>query len=62
LDEVHLLKWPNIVSHAAIDEKRTLAGLGIEHPNEISSVVPTYLERFHRRGQFARYRRLRPPR
>ena len=62
MDEVHLLKWPNIVSDAAIDEKCTLAGLGIEHPNEMSSVVPTYLERFHRRGQFARYRRLGPPR
>ena len=58
MDEVHLLEEPNIVSHAAMQEKRTLAGLGIEHPNEISSIVPTYLERFHRRGQFARYRRL----
>ena len=56
MGDVHLLQGPNIVSPAAIQEKRTLTDLGIEHPNAVSSVVPTYLQRFHRRGQFARYR------
>ena len=58
-DEVLLLERPNVVSQGAIRERRTLSGLGIEHPNAMSSVVPTYLQRFHPRGQFAQYRRSR---
>ena len=36
--------------------RRTLAGLGIDHPHTTTSIVPTYLEQFHPRGQFAHYR------
>ena len=35
---------------------RTLAGLGIAAPHGVAAIVPTYLERFRPRGQFAHYR------
>jgi uncharacterized protein YbjT (DUF2867 family) len=56
-DEVLLLERPNVVSQGAIREQRTLSGLGIEHPNAMSTIAPAYLQRFHPRGQFAQYRR-----
>ncbi|MBV1706007.1 MAG: complex I NDUFA9 subunit family protein [Hyphomicrobiales bacterium] len=51
-DQVTLLKSDNIVSAAAMAEKRTLQGAGIE-PETIAAIVPTYLARFRRTGQFA---------
>jgi NADH dehydrogenase len=39
------------VSPAAIDEGRTLKGLGIEE-RSVQAIVPTYLWRFRRTGQF----------
>jgi NADH dehydrogenase len=59
IDEVRLLEGPIVLSCAAIREERTLDGLGIERPNTMASIVPAYLQRFHRRGQFAQYRRSR---
>jgi NADH dehydrogenase len=56
VDQVRLLKTDNIVSDAAINEGRTLSGLGIAHPTAIAAVVPAYLERFNARGQYAHYR------
>ena len=50
-DQVTLLEQDNVVSDAAIAEGRTLAGLGIA-PELIESVVPSYLYRFRRNGQF----------
>ena len=50
-DQVELLKADNIVSAAAIGEGRTLEGLGIE-PTAMSSIVPSYLWRFRKTGQF----------
>ena len=35
---------------------RTLAALGVTAPHGIAAIVPTYLERFRPRGQFAHYR------
>jgi NADH dehydrogenase len=58
-NEVFCLQHSNLVDQLAVDEGRTLAGLGIESPNAMATIVPNYLQRFHRRGQFARYRRLR---
>ena len=57
-DEVKCLEHSNVVSQVAIDQERTFAGLGIERPNAMPTIVPIYLQRFHRRGQFARYRRM----
>jgi uncharacterized protein YbjT (DUF2867 family) len=57
-DEIRLLEADNMVGELAQAEGRTLAGLGIEHPHAIASIVPAYLERFHPRGQFAHYRSL----
>jgi hypothetical protein len=41
----------NVVSKAAEQAERTLAGLGIE-PVAMRAVVPTYLWRFRKSGQF----------
>jgi len=50
-DQVELLKTDNVVSEAARSERRTLDGLGIQ-PTAMASVVPSYLWRFRKRGQF----------
>ncbi len=50
-DQVALLRQDNVVSDAAIREGRTLAGLGIE-PTSLRAIVPSYLWRFRRYGQF----------
>lgn len=51
-DQVELLKTDNVVSEAAQAEGRTLEALGIR-PQSVETVVPTYLWRFRRQGQFA---------
>jgi NADH dehydrogenase len=50
-DQVELLRVDNIVSEAAKAEGRTLQGIGIE-PDSIEAIVPSYLWRFRRTGQF----------
>lgn len=50
-DQVKLLKIDNIVSEAAIKEKRTFAGLSIR-PATLGAVLPDYLVRFRVAGQF----------
>jgi len=50
-DQVELLRANNVVSEAAEHEGRTLAGLGIE-PEALEVIVPTYLWRFRKTGQF----------
>lgn len=57
VDQVRLLKRDNVVSEAAVSEKRTLANLGVIDPVTVGAIVPGYLERFKARGQFAHYRR-----
>lgn len=56
VDQVRLLQRDNVVSREALDEQRTLAALGVSDAQSISAVVPSYLERFRRRGQFSHYR------
>jgi NADH dehydrogenase len=51
-DQVELLKHDNIVSAEAVAQGRTLAGLGIA-PESIEAIVPTYLYRFRKSGQYA---------
>lgn len=53
VDQVRLLETDNVVSAAAESDKRTLAGLGIA-PTTIEAVVPGYLYRFRKHGQFER--------
>ena len=56
-DQVELLKRDNVVPAEAAHEGRTLQGLGIE-PQAIAAVVPSYLWRFRKTGQFRdRWRR-----
>ena len=50
-DQVELLRTDNVVSDPAKAELRTLQGLGIE-PETIEAIVPSYLWRFRRTGQF----------
>ena len=50
-DQVELLRTDNVVSQSAKSEGRTLQGLGIE-PEPIEAIVPSYLWRFRKRGQF----------
>ncbi len=50
-DQVDLLLRDNVVSAEATQAARTLAGLGIE-PVAMRAVVPTYLWRFRKSGQF----------
>jgi len=54
-DQVELLRRDNIVSAEAIAEGRTLSGLGIA-PCSFETIVPTYLYRFRKTGQFASQR------
>ncbi len=54
-DQVTLLKSDNVVSADASAEGRTLDGLGIE-PRALDSIVPSYLYRFRKTGQFDRGR------
>jgi NADH dehydrogenase len=50
-DQVRLLEVDNVVSPQAKHEGRTLRELGIE-PHAISVIVPSYLWRFRKSGQF----------
>ncbi len=49
--QVDMLRSDNIVSDAANADKRTFAGIGIE-PEPIEGIVPSYLWRFRKAGQF----------
>ena len=50
-DQVELLRVDNVVSDAAKRDGRTLQALGIE-PTAIEAIVPSYLWRFRKTGQF----------
>jgi len=50
-DQVEQLKADNVVSATAEAERRTLRGLGIE-PVAMATIVPSYLWRFRKTGQF----------
>ena len=50
-DQVELLRHDNVVSQAAVDDGRTLAGLGLRGET-IEAIVPAYLARFRKTGQF----------
>ncbi|HEX3858809.1 MAG TPA: complex I NDUFA9 subunit family protein [Pseudolabrys sp.] len=50
-DQVELLRSDNVVSDAAAREQRTLQALGIT-PETTAAIVPSYLYRFRRTGQF----------
>ena len=54
-DQLRQLRVDNVVSEAAIAEKRTLAGLGID-PTSLAAILPSYLVRFRPRGRFERQR------
>jgi NADH dehydrogenase len=53
LDQVDLLQYDNIVSETAIREKRTLSAFGIT-PTAMETVLPSYMWRFRKHGQFDR--------
>src|SRR6185437_10907373 len=51
-DQVELLRTDNVVSQEAMTQQRTLQGLGITAPEPIEAIVPSYLWRFRKTGQF----------
>lgn len=51
-DQVELLKSDSVVSGEALREQRTLEGLGIK-PTLMEAVLPTYLWRYRKAGQFS---------
>jgi len=52
-DQVDMLGTDNIVSEAAIRDKRTLPGIGITQ-TPMDAILPAYLWRFRKNGQFDR--------
>jgi NADH dehydrogenase len=52
-DQLILLERDNVVSEAAKREGRTLQDLGIS-PTSLEAILPTYLSRFRKAGQFSR--------
>ena len=56
-DQLKMLAHDNVVSAEAVAAGRTLQGLGNE-PRAIESVVPSYLYRYRKHGQFDRDSRL----
>jgi uncharacterized protein YbjT (DUF2867 family) len=52
-DQIELLRRDNVVSDTAVREERTFAGLGLE-PASLFAIVPSYLWRFRKAGQFSR--------
>jgi uncharacterized protein YbjT (DUF2867 family) len=52
VDQVRMLRRDTVVSDAARSDRRTLEGLGIT-PEGIETLVPAYLYRFRRAGQYA---------
>ncbi|WEJ58837.1 complex I NDUFA9 subunit family protein [Devosia sp. FJ2-5-3] len=52
-DQVALLGKDNVVSEAAISENRTLAAFGIT-PTSMDTILPSYMWRFRKHGQFDR--------
>jgi uncharacterized protein YbjT (DUF2867 family) len=50
-DQVEMLKPDNVVSAKAMADGRDLTGLGIT-PRSFEAIVPTYLYRFRKEGQF----------
>jgi uncharacterized protein YbjT (DUF2867 family) len=59
-DQVTLLKRDNIVSEEAKRDGRTVEGLGID-PRSVQVIVPTYLWRFRKTGQFKPNKFAAPP-
>jgi NADH dehydrogenase len=55
-DQVELLKTDQVVSEAAKTAHATLEGLGIL-PQAIEGIVPSYLYRYRRFGQFSSVRK-----
>ncbi|MBV8664226.1 MAG: complex I NDUFA9 subunit family protein [Hyphomicrobiales bacterium] len=51
-DEIELLRSDNVVSPAAIAEKRTLRDLGVT-PQGVEAILESYLYRFRKTGQYA---------
>ena len=51
-DQVAMLRRDTVVSEAALREGRTFKELGVE-PVAMEAIVPTYLWRFRKAGQFS---------
>ncbi len=52
-DQLKLLRHDNVVSRQAMDDGRTLSGIGIR-PQSVDAILPTYLWQYRVSGQFTR--------
>ena len=52
-DQVRQLRVDNVVSEAAIADRRTFAGFGIE-PTTLEAVLPSYLTQYRVRGEYGK--------
>jgi uncharacterized protein YbjT (DUF2867 family) len=59
VDQVRQLAHDNVVSDEAVAEHRTLEGLGID-PRAMETVVPTYIHRYRKAGQYSDASRAAP--
>jgi NADH dehydrogenase len=59
-DQVALLQRDNVVSEPAVQEGRTLQGIGIE-PTALEAIVPAALVMYRKTGQFDLERKTAPP-
>jgi len=50
-DQVRQLRIDNVVSEAAVRDRRTLDAFGVD-PTSLAAILPSYLVRFRPRGQF----------
>lgn len=53
VDQLEALKNDNVVSAAAMRQRRTLVGMGIE-PKTLAAILPNYMVRFRAHGQFSK--------
>jgi NADH dehydrogenase len=51
-DQIDLLREDNVVSPEAMAQQRSLTGLGIQ-PRGVETVLPAYMSRFRKTGQYA---------
>ncbi len=52
-DQVEMLKTDNVVSEAAVKQKRTLEGTGLQ-PTPMAVILPSYLVQYRPHGQFTK--------
>ncbi len=53
VEQIRMLEHDNVVSPEAMQDQRTLEGLGITEPRSVELIVPSYLQRYRPQGEFS---------